>query len=510
MKLHFTAAPLALDALAPVLAGEPVEVTLDGVVRKRIAAARKVVDRVLASGETVYGINTGFGKLSRERIDGAKLEQLQVNLLRSHACGVGAPLPPEIVRTMMVLRARTFATGRSGVRLELVLQLLALLAADLIPCVPCQGSVGASGDLAPLAHLALALIGEGERCWLRGKEMGVRAALKKAGLAPIALRAKEGISLINGTQLTTALALQALRKAENLARSADVACALTVEALKGTDRAFDARIHAARPHPGQLRVAANLHGLLQGSAILASHADCGKVQDPYSLRCAPQVHGACRDALAEARRVLQVEIDASTDNPLVFAEEGELISGGNFHAQPIAATADRIAAAVADLQSISERRTENLVNPDLSGLPPFLTPKPGLNSGFMIPQVVAAALVSESKALSFPASVDSIPTSANKEDHVSMGPIAARKALQIVENGERVVAIELLCAAQGLDFEQQHRSTPPLEAARRAIRAQVKTLADDRYLAPDLEALAALVRSGALVDAARKAGGNVE
>jgi len=510
MKIHFTRAPLRLDDLAPILAGETVELTLGGDARRAIAASRTVVDRLLASGATAYGINTGFGKLSRERIDGKQLAQLQVNLLRSHACGVGAPLPPEIVRTLMVLRARTFATGRSGVRVALVEKLAELLAADLVPCVPCQGSVGASGDLAPLAHLALALIGEGGKCWLRGKEMGVRAALKKAGIAPLELEAKEGISLINGTQLTTALTAQALLRAEGLARTADVACALTIEALKGTNRAFDRRIHEARPHPGQLAVARNLHGLIEGSAILESHRDCGKVQDPYSLRCAPQVHGACRDALAEARRVLQIEINASTDNPLVFAEEGELISGGNFHAQPIAAAADRVAAAVADLQSISERRVENLVNPDLSGLPAFLTPKPGLNSGFMIPQVVAAALVSESKALSFPASVDSIPTSANKEDHVSMGPIAARKALQIVENGERVVAIELLCAAQGLDFEQEHATTKPLAAAHARIRREVKTLADDRYLAPDLEALATLVRSGDVVAAARAAGGRVE
>ncbi|MSP16711.1 MAG: histidine ammonia-lyase [Myxococcales bacterium] len=510
MKIHFTAAPLALDELAPILGGETVELTLSGDVRRKITASRKVVDRVLASGATVYGINTGFGKLSREPIAGAQLEQLQVNLLRSHACGVGTPLPPAIVRTMMVLRVRTFATGRSGVRIELVEKLCELLAADLIPCVPMQGSVGASGDLAPLAHLALALIGEGGRCWLRGKEMAVRAALKKAGIAPIALQAKEGISLINGTQLTTAITAQALLRAENLARTADVACALTIEALKGTNKAFDRRIHEARPHPGQLAVARNLHGLIEGSAILASHRDCGRVQDPYSMRCAPQVHGACRDALVEARRVLAIEINASTDNPLVFAEEGDLISGGNFHAQPIAATADRIAAAVADLASISERRTENLVNPDLSGLPAFLTPKPGLNSGFMIPQVVAAALVSESKSLSFPAAVDSIPTSANKEDHVSMGPIAARKALQIVENSERVVAIELLCAAQGLDFETEHATTRPLAAAHARIRRDVKTLADDRYLAPDLEALAAMVRSGELVAAAHKAGGSVE
>ncbi len=510
MKLTFTSTPLTLDDLAPIFAGEAVTLAVGADVRRKVKAARKVVERMLRSGATVYGVNTGFGKLSRERIGAAELEQLQVNLLRSHACGVGRPLSPELVRVLIVLRARTFATGRSGVRLAVVEKLAALLAADLVPAVPEQGSVGASGDLAPLAHLALALIGEGDDARLRGRSLPIAAALKKAGIEPLRLQAKEGISLINGTQVTTAICAQALLRAENLARTADLACALTIEALKGTNKAFDRRIHEARPHPGQLRVAKNLYGLLDGSPILASHADCGRVQDPYSMRCAPQVHGACRDALVEARRVVEIEINASTDNPLVFAEEGEMLSGGNFHAQPIAATADRIAAAIADLASISERRTENLVNPDLSGLPAFLTPRPGINSGFMIPQVVAAALVSECKALSFPASVDSIPTSANKEDHVSMGPIAARKALQIVECAERVVAIELLCAAQGLDFEKKLRTTAPLQAVHRLVRRRVKTLADDRYLAPDLEALTELVKSGALVAAARAAGGRVD
>jgi len=508
MKLAVSRAPLRLEDLAPVLAGERVSVAFAPEVRRRIAAGRRVVERALRSGETLYGINTGFGKLARVRISDAELEQLQVNLLRSHACGVGEPLPAATVRTLMLLRVRTLATGRSGVRLELVQKLAELLAADVVPVVPSQGSVGASGDLAPLAHLALALIGEGE-CELEGERMAGAKALAKAGIAPIALAPKEGISLINGTQVTTALCCEALLRAENLARHADLACALTIEALKGTDKAFDRRIHAARPHAGQRVAAANLHALLAGSAILRSHADCDRVQDPYSMRCAPQVHGACRDALAEARRTLEIEINAATDNPLVFAEQGEILSGGNFHAQPVAASADRIAAAVADLASISERRIEQMVNPDLSGLPAFLTPQPGLCSGFMIAQVAAAALVSESRSLSFPAAVDSIPTSANKEDHVSMGPIAARKALQIVVNAERVVAIEFLAAAQALDFETGLETTRPLAAVRRFIRRTIPRVEADRALSGDVEQTARWVRSGDLVAASVRAGGVV-
>ncbi len=510
MNLTFTTAPLRLDQLAPVFAGERVRLRLAPELKKRIDAGRRVVETVLKEGRTVYGVNTGFGKLSRVRIGDDELGQLQLNLLRSHACGVGRPLPTATVRALMVLRVRTLATGRSGVRAALVAKLIELLDADVIPVVPSQGSVGASGDLAPLAHLALALIGEGE-VERDGKRRPAAKALADAGIAPIALAAKEGLSLINGTQVTTALTAEAVLRAENVARAADLACALTIEALKGTNRAFDRRIQDARPHPGQRVAAANLHGLIEGSAILASHADCDRVQDPYSMRCAPQVHGACRDQLAEARRVVEVEIDAATDNPLVFAEEGEILSGGNFHAQPVAAAADRVAAAVADLASICERRVENLVNPDLNfGLPAFLTPQPGLCSGFMIAQVVAAALVSECKSLAFPASVDSIPTSANKEDHVSMGPIAARKALQIVENAERVVGIELLAAAQALDFETKLRTTKPLRAAHAALRARVAKLEGDRVLAPDLDAAAELVRSGVLVAAARKGGGRID
>lgn len=506
VRVRFTEQPLGLDALAPVFHGARVELALAPGLRRRIEAGRRVVEAVLRDGRTVYGVNTGFGKLANVRIGDAELEELQLNLLRSHACGVGEPLPTATVRALMLLRIRTLATGRSGARIELVEKLAELLNADVVPRVPSQGSVGASGDLAPLAHLALALIGEGEVDH-DGERRPAQAALAAAGIAPIRLAPKEGLSLINGTQVTTALAAEALLRAENAARHADLACALTIEALKGTNRAFDPRIQAARPHPGQQLAAENLFALIEGSAILASHRDCDRVQDPYSMRCAPQVHGACRDALSEARRVLAIEIDAATDNPLVFAEQGEILSGGNFHAQPVAAAADRVAAAVADLSSICERRVENLVNPDLNfGLPAFLTPKPGLRSGLMIAQVVAAALVSENKSLSFPAAVDSIPTSANKEDHVSMGPIAARKALQIVGNAERVVGIELLAAAQALDFETRAKTTKALRSVHSLFRKSVAHLDDDRILAPDLEAAAALVRSGALVEAARAAG----
>jgi histidine ammonia-lyase len=500
--------PLRLDELAPLFAGQPMKLRLSADARRRVTAGRRVVERVLRSGETAYGVNTGFGRLARERIPDGDLEKLQRNLVRSHACGVGEPLPTALVRVLMLLRVETLATGRSGVRVELVAKLAELLSADVIPIVPSQGSVGASGDLAPLAHLALALIGEGE-CEFRGVRMATAAALTKAGVEPLTLAPKEGLSLINGTQVTTALCSEALLRAENLARHADLACALTIDALKGTDRAFDPRIHAARPHPGQQLSAANLRALLRGSAILRSHKECGRVQDPYSMRCAPQVHGACRDTLAATRRTLEIEINASTDNPLVFAEQDELISGGNFHAQPIAAAADHVAAAVADLSSISERRIEQMVNPDLSGLPAFLTPTPGLCSGFMIPQVVAAALVSENKALSFPASVDSIPTSASKEDHVSMGPIAARKALLIVANAERVVAIELVAAAQALEFETEFDTTKPLRAVHRLLRKSIAPLQEDRSLAADLEQATRLLRSGELVRAAAKAGATV-
>ena len=506
VQIRFSERPLDLDALAPVFAGARVELELAPPLRRHIAAGRKVVEQVLRDGRTVYGVNTGFGKLANVKVGAAELEQLQVNLLRSHACGVGDPLPTATVRALMLLRVRTLATGRSGARVELVEKLVELLNADVVPRVPSQGSVGASGDLAPLAHLALALIGEGEVDH-EGERRPAAEALAKAGIAPIRLAPKEGLSLINGTQVTTALAAEALLRAENVARNADLACALTIEALKGTNRAFDRRIHEARPHPGQRSSAENLFTLIEGSEILASHRDCDRVQDPYSLRCAPQVHGACRDALGDVRRTLQIEIDAATDNPLVFAEEGEILSGGNFHAQPIAAAADRVAAAVADLSSICERRVENLVNPDLNfGLPAFLTPAPGLRSGLMIAQVVAAALVSENKSLSFPAAVDSIPTSANKEDHVSMGPIAARKALAVVANAERVVGIELLAAAQALDFEKKAKTTKALRAVHALFRKSVAHLDEDRVLAPDLEAAAGLVRSGALVEAARAAG----
>jgi histidine ammonia-lyase len=409
----------------------------------------------------------------------------------------------------MLLRANVLAKGFSGVRLETLERLVAMLNRGVHPLVPSQGSVGASGDLAPLAHLALALIGEGE-CLFEGRRLPSEAALRAAGLQPLALEPKEGLALVNGTQLVTAVTGLALADAARLARAADVVGALTLDALQGTDVAFDPRIHAARPHPGQAATARNLTRLLATSALRESHRDCGRVQDAYSLRCMPQVHGAVRDALAHVTRVVLVEMNAATDNPMVFAETGEILSGGNFHGQPVALAADLLAIAAAQLAGISERRCERLVNPALSGLPAFLAREGGLHSGLMMAQVTAAALASESKTLAHPASVDSIPTSAGKEDHVSMGPTAAWKAARVVENATRVVAIELLAASEALDFRRPLRSSAPLEAVHALVRTRVPAHGHDRALSPEIEALAALVRSGALASAAEAACGTLE
>ena len=494
---------IGLSDLRPLLdgPGEPLELSAAG--RRRLARSRAVVEQVLADERPVYGINTGFGKLARERIDAGELAELQINLLRSHACGVGDALPHATVRIMLLLRIRALARGYSGVRPELLESMITLYNEDALPRVPSQGSVGASGDLAPLAHLALAVVGEGE-LFHRGRSRSARRFWRDQGLRPLVLAPKEGLALINGTQLTTALTAEATLRAQHAVDSADVVGALTLDALKGTDRAFDPRVHEVRGQVGQREVAARLRRLLKGSAIRQSHQDCDRVQDPYSLRCMPQVHGAVRDALEEVTRTVTIELDAVTDNPLVFADTGDVISGGNFHAAPVAAAADRLAAVLSDLASISERRVENLVNPDLSSLPAFLTARPGTCSGFMIPQVVAAALVSECKALAYPASVDSIPTSANKEDHVSMGPIAARKALQVVTNCERVLAIELMAAVQALDFEERYRSSRRLEAVRRVVRQRVRRVTEDRSTAEDIEVLAQMLRSGEILQVAER------
>ena len=463
---------------------------------------------MLASGATIYGVNTGFGKLANQRIEPTEVLTLQQNLLRSHAVGMGELLPRDVARLTLALRIQALVKGYSGVTVELIDALVELFNRGVAPAVPEQGSVGASGDLAPLAHLALVAIGEGHAFVGHGpKLLSGRAALRKVHLQPYHLQAKEGLSLINGTQVSTALLADALVRARHLAKIADVAGAMTLEATCCSLRPFDPRIQAIRPHPGQAACADNIRTLMRHSAILPSHAGCGKIQDAYSIRCMPQVHGTFRDALDHIMRVVEIEMNSATDNPLVFTDTGEVISGGNFHAQPIALSADLLAAAATDLSSISERRVENLVNPDLSGLPGFLTPHPGLNSGMMIVQVLAAALVSENKAFAHPASVDSIPTSANREDHVAMAPLAARKARMVVTNATRVLAAELLCAAQGLEFRDGLRPGRGVEAAYLHIREHVRPLGRDRTLHRDLEAVERLIRSGTLLAAVEAACG---
>ncbi|MSP62635.1 MAG: histidine ammonia-lyase [Myxococcales bacterium] len=501
--------PLTLEIIAAVArCGQPV--AIGGAARARIRRARTVVDGIVRGGDlapAVYGVNTGFGFLADVRISADQIRDLQRNLVRSHAAGVGPALPTEAVRAMLLLRAQVLAAGHSGVRCEVADLLAEMLNRGVHPIVPSQGSVGASGDLAPLAHLALVLMGEGE-AEHEGVVSDGATALRRAGLAPLVLEAKEGLSLVNGTQLMTAVGALAVLDAEAASLVADLAGGLSLEAWKGTPRAFDPRIQAARPHAGQARSARNLTRLLAGSAIVDSHRDCGKVQDPYSFRCMPQVHGATRDALAYVRGVLEIEAISATDNPLVFTTdegpEGELISGGNFHGQPVAQALDFAAIAVAELANIAERRVEQLVNPHLSsGLPPFLVEESGLNSGFMMAQVTAAALVSENKILAHPASVDSIPSSAGREDHVSMGAHAADKLRRIVDNVRNVLAVELLCAAQGIDLRAPLRPGPALCAVHDAIRAKVSHLDGDRPLYRDIAAVRALIDDGTLLAAAR-------
>jgi histidine ammonia-lyase len=471
----------------------------------RMRAARAVVERAVAGGETTYGVNTGFGSLATVKIPASDLAALQLNLIRSHAAGVGPLASPETVRALLLLRANVLARGTSGVRPVLARHLLAMLEHDLLPAVPEQGSVGASGDLAPLAHVALAAIGEGELLGPRGV-VPARRALAAAGLKPPTLAAKEGLSLVNGTQFGAAVATLALLRAESLARSADIAAALSIDVLLGSRRAFDRRIQAARPHPGQLVSAANLFALLAGSELVASHADCERVQDAYSMRCTPQVHGVARDALAQLRRVTSIEINASTDNPLVFARDGAILSGGNFHAAPLAAALDYACLAMTTLGAIVERRTDRLVNPLVSGLPAFLAARPGLESGLMMAQVTAAALVSECRTLAHPGSVDSIPTSGNQEDHVSMAPWCARKFREVLDRVEKLVAIELLAGAAALRFRRPLRSSAALEAVVRAISRQVPPTSGDSPPHGPIEAIAVLVRKEAIVEAARHEG----
>jgi histidine ammonia-lyase len=477
--------------------------------REAVTRARRVVDDAVANHAVVYGVTTGFGNFADVVIPPGRLRELQLNLVRSHSAGVGDPLAEAPTRALMLLRANVLAKGFSGIRLETLDLLVAMLNAGIHPTIPSQGSVGASGDLAPLAHLALGLVGEGE-CTYDGRAMTSADALAAAGLRPVVLEAKEGLALINGTQLMTAVTGLAVVEAWRLVREADVTGALTLDALKGTDVAFDPRIHAARPHPGQAASARNLRKLLAGSPIRESHRDCGKVQDAYTLRCMPQVHGAVRDALEFARRTVTIEINAATDNPMVFAETAELLSGGNFHGEPVALAADILAIAMAELGSISERRTERLVNPALSGLPAFLTPEGGIQSGLMIAHVTAAALASENKVLAHPASVDSIPTSANKEDHVSMGVTAALKAARAVANTRRIVAIEALAACQALEFLKPLETSPALRAAYERVRDVVPPYDRDRLLSPEIEKVAVVVSTGTLAHAAASVCGTLE
>jgi histidine ammonia-lyase len=486
---------LTLDELVAI-ADDYAEVALAPDARARVQAARRIVDARAAGDVPVYGINTGFGSFADTRIERDDLAQLQVNLVRSHAAGVDVPLPVRAVRASMALRANVLAKGYSGIHLDTLETLIAALNRRVHPRVPSRGSVGASGDLAPLAHIALALIGEGE-VWDGLQASPAVDALAAAGLAPVTLGAKEGLALINGTQVSTAVAALALAGAERLARAADVAAALSIDALRGSVHPFEARIHAARPFPGQIASADNLTRLITGSGINAAHVNCGRVQDAYSLRCAPQVHGAAREAMTWIRQILTTEMNAATDNPMVFADADEIVSGGNFHGAPVALASDLLVMSVAQLATISERRSERLVNPALSGLPAFLTRHGGLQSGLMIAQVTAAAVTSEIKTLSHPASVDTIPTSANQEDHVSMSMAASLKAERALQLARHVIAVEVLCACQAIDLLAPLVSSDPLVRVHAAVRARVPALVDDRPPAPDLDQIAEMIRSGA-------------
>jgi len=471
--------------------------------QKRIADTRKLIEQWVKDEKTIYGVTTGFGALSDVAISKKDTRQLQENILMSHAAGVGECLSEEAVRAVMALRIKDLAKGHSGIRLKTVRFLMDLLNCNVSPVVPEKGSVGASGDLAPLAHLSLPLIGRGE-VFYEGRRIPAETALKKCGLKPIQLDAAEGLALVNGTQVMTAIGALAVFDALNLAKLTDTAAAMSLEVLMGSRTEFDSRIHKVRPHPGQKAVADNMQRITRNSEIITSHQDCSRIQDAYTLRCSPQVHGASRDSIYYTRRVMETEMNSSTNNPLIFHESRDFLLGGNFHGQPVGLAMDFLCMAVSELANISERRIERLVNPMLSGLPAFLVRDGGLNSGFMIAQYTAAALVSENKVLSHPASVDSIPTSANKEDHVSMGTISARKCRDIVENTEGVIAIELLCAAQALDLFTNLKPGEGTLAAYQVIRRQIPHLDSDRILSEDIAAMKALLRSGNILEAVEK------
>jgi histidine ammonia-lyase len=496
-RINLTGEPIGLDALRAVVRGA-VELEIAPDTERRIEAAHHLVGRLLTEDAPVYGLNTGFGSLAQTRIERERLGDLQRNLVLSHAAGVGPALSDAVVRTVLVLKLVSLARGHSGVRPLLVEFLRRMIERAAYPCIPSQGSVGASGDLAPLAHLSAAMMGEG-RLRIRGVEMAAADGLRAVGLAPLALEPKEGLALLNGTQVSTALALHGLFATENAFAAAVVAGALSVDALKASDVPFDARIHAARGQRGQERIATVYRSLLADSEIRASHLGCAKVQDPYSVRCQPQVMGACLDTLWHVGRTLEIEANAATDNPLVFAADGEVLSGGNFHAAPVGFAADALAVAIAEIGSLSERRIAVLVDPKMSGLPAFLVEQSGLNSGFMVAHVTAAALASENKALAHPASVDSIPTSANQEDHVSMATFAARRLGPMARNTATIAGIELLAAAQGVEFHRPLASSPRLAEALAMVREVVPSYGTDRFFHPDIEAARELVERGSFV-----------
>jgi histidine ammonia-lyase len=490
------------------IAREGAKVQLARESEERINAGRKLIEKWVKQGRTIYGVTTGFGALSDVAISREDTRQLQENILMSHAAGVGENLDEETVRATMALRTKDLARGHSGIRLETVQCLAGLLNRGVIPLVPEKGSVGASGDLAPLAHLCLVLIGRGE-AWYQGQRMSGLEALKKCGMKPVQLQAGEGLALVNGTQLMSAIGGLSVYDAMRLSKMTDIAAAMSLEVLMGTRTEFDPRIHEARPHPGQAAAAHNMDRITRGSEIITSHKDCSRIQDAYTLRCSPQVHGATKDAIAYAKTVVETEMNSSTNNPLIFPESEEFLLGGNFHGQPVALALDFLGMAVAELANISERRIERLVNPQLSGLPAFLVSDGGLNSGFMIAQYTAASLVSENKVLSHPACVDSIPTSANKEDHVPMGTISARKCREIVRNTEHVIAIELLCGAQAMDLFTNMKPGQGTLVAYRMIRDTVPHLETDRVLSKDIEAVVDLMRSGNILEEVEKVVGEL-
>jgi histidine ammonia-lyase len=495
---------LKLERIEAIADGAPVR--LADAARERVVRARAFVEQRFRDGEAIYGVTTGFGRLANVPVGLEDAERLQVNLVRSHAAGTGPPLEPRLVRAAGVLRVNSLAAGHSGIRLETLALLIELLNRGVTPYVPSQGSVGASGDLAPLAHMTLTLIGEGE-AWFQGERLPSAVALERAGLQPTRLGAKEGLALVNGTQVMTGIAALGVLRAQRLAAAADVIGAMSLEAFLGTDRVFDRRINELRPHPGQARVAENLRVLLAGSQIVESHRECGRVQDPYSYRCIPVVHGAVRDAIAYARGVVETEANSVTDNPLVFAEDGEFLSGGNFHGEPVALAIDFLKFAITELASIGERRLYLLLNGEERDLPLFLTGRSGVQSGLMIVQYTAAALVNENKGLSWPSSVDSIPTSAGQEDHVSMGMTSANMLLRVLDNVEGALACELLGALAATDFRRPLRSGAGTQAAYDAARERIAPWGEDRAPAPDIERGRELIASGTLVASAQRGAG---